>query len=229
MAQMDLSATAVPDAAPSEDTTDTRGSRLRGLLAGARDRLHRAGSDRGEGSDRDPAGRVQRLLELMAMVALPLGLVVIGLGWYGAAHTPFLFEQIPYLISGGLLGVGLVTVGGLLYLGGWLSRMASEERERSQRLEDTLGELVAAFRSGAVAAGAGASSALDAGSRAQTTDIRGGALLATPKGTMVHRPDCAVVAGRDDVRAVDPDDDGFTPCAMCDPFAEQGARAQRPW
>ena len=45
---------------------------------------------------------------------LPLGVVVIALGWYGVAHSPFAFEQNSYLISGGLFGLGLVLVGGFL-------------------------------------------------------------------------------------------------------------------
>ena len=213
----DLTATDMPgssdDADAPTDAPDTpRSSRLRGLLAGA----HGAVSRRDRGGD--PARRVQRLLEVMAMVALPMGLVAIGLGWYGAAHTPFLFEQIPYMISGGLLGVGLVTVGGLLYLGAWLSRMATQERERSSQLEDTIGELVDALRAGGATAAAG-TAARGSNGHVQTSDIRGGALLATPKGTMVHRPDCPVVAGREDVREVDADGDGYTPCGICDPLA----------
>ena len=36
-------------------------------------------------------------------------------GWYGAAHSAYLFQEIPYLISGGLLGVALVAGGGFLF------------------------------------------------------------------------------------------------------------------
>ena len=43
-----------------------------------------------------------------------LGFALMGFGWYGASHTAREIEQIPYLISGGLLGLGLVVLGGLL-------------------------------------------------------------------------------------------------------------------
>jgi hypothetical protein len=36
------------------------------------------------------------------------------LGWVGAARTAREIEQIPYLISGGIVGLGLVLLGGLL-------------------------------------------------------------------------------------------------------------------
>ena len=69
---------------------------------------------------------------------LPLGLVVIILGWYGAANTPYQYDQLSYLVSGGLLGLGLTFVGGFLYFGAWLARIADDGRESSRRLADTL-------------------------------------------------------------------------------------------
>src|SRR5438128_2494785 len=52
-----------------------------------------------------------------ALVALGFfiaGIVLVLLGWYGAAYTNILTEQIPYLISGGLLGLGLIIVAGIM-------------------------------------------------------------------------------------------------------------------
>ena len=59
-------------------------------------------------------GSLDGVLGVASAVLLPLGLALIVLGWYGAAHTPYLFEQVPYLISGGLLGLGLAVVGGFV-------------------------------------------------------------------------------------------------------------------
>ena len=47
-----------------------------------------------------------------------LGFVAVVFGWYGASHSAYLFQEIPYLISGGLLGVALVTGGGFLFFCG---------------------------------------------------------------------------------------------------------------
>ena len=69
---------------------------------------------------------------------LPLGLVVIVLGWYGVANTPFGYDQQSYMISGGFGGLALTFVGGFLYFGSWLARIAEDNREASRRLADTL-------------------------------------------------------------------------------------------
>jgi hypothetical protein len=49
---------------------------------------------------------LQVVLFVSGAVLLPLGLVVIILGWYGAAHTAYQYDQLSYLVSGGLLGLG---------------------------------------------------------------------------------------------------------------------------
>ena len=83
-----------------------------------------------------------RLLQLVLFwagaILLPLGLVVIMLGWYGAANTPYQYDQLSYLVSGGLLGLGLTFCGGFLYFGAWLARIAADQRESAKRLADTL-------------------------------------------------------------------------------------------
>jgi hypothetical protein len=45
--------------------------------------------------------------------------------------------------------------------------------------------------------------------------IDAGALFATPRGSLLHRADCAVVARRDDLKAVEPGADGYRYCTMC--------------
>src|SRR5437660_736369 len=47
----------------------------------------------------------ERWLVVAGGILMPLGLVFTLLGWYGAAHTTRLFEQVPYLISGGIIGL----------------------------------------------------------------------------------------------------------------------------
>lgn len=101
---------------------------ITGNAAGAQGRLRR-GVD--VVAPRARAARAQRLLLVLGALLLPLGLGVILLGWLGAANTPLLFEQIPYLISGGLLGLGLVFTGRFLYFAYWLTRMASQMHEQN--------------------------------------------------------------------------------------------------
>ncbi|MDT7537623.1 MAG: hypothetical protein QOI82_1208 [Actinomycetota bacterium] len=155
------------------------------------------------------AGRfeAERALAIASAVLLPLGLAVIVLGWYGAAHTPYLFEQLPYLISGGLLGLGLAIVGGLVYFGSWVARGTAEQRRQNEEVAGLLRDIREDLRGGARSA-----------PTARAAASANGSYVATAKGGMLHRPDCAVVAGRDDLRAVSSTGDGLAPCGLCNPF-----------
>lgn len=148
-----------------------------------------------------------RALAAGGAALLVLGLGAIGLGWYGASRTPYLFEQVPYLISGGLVGLGLAIVGAGMYFAYWLTRLHQETREQGRRAADVLERI-----EGLLAAG----TATPNGARAPEAPAP---LVATAKGTMFHRPDCAVVAGRKDVRTVRGDEAGLEPCRLCDPLA----------
>jgi hypothetical protein len=130
-----------------------------------------------------------------------LGLIVVVLGWYGAAHNVNLPEQIPYVISGGLLGLGLVFLGGFCYFAYWVTQLTHEQQRQTDALVTAIASLrdpEAPAAAGPVAAGAGR-------------------LVATAKGTMAHRPDCSVVAGKRGLRQVSERDD-LKPCALCNPY-----------
>ncbi|MCW2601200.1 MAG: hypothetical protein JWM02_3029 [Frankiales bacterium] len=72
------------------------------------------------------AGDHSRLLVLAGGTAVAVGLLLVVLGYLGASHTIYVFEQIPYLISGGLLGGCLVVSGGFCYFAFWLTRVHAE-------------------------------------------------------------------------------------------------------
>ena len=57
-------------------------------------------------------------------------------------------------------------------------------------------------------------------SRAPGVPSPDGMLVATMTGTMLHRPDCPVVANKakSELRAVDADDPDLKPCKICDPL-----------
>lgn len=158
-----------------------------------------------------------RLLRMAGPVLLPTGAVVILLGWYGAANTTRVFLQIPYLISGGLLGLGLMFTGGFLYFARWLTDLLDETRLRAdaaqvsaertalalERIERTLRDTTIGSPPASGAGSAGGIEVVD--------------VVATAKGTMAHRRDCRLVIGRD-VRAVT-FDDVVGPCQICRPSA----------
>ena len=137
------------------------------------------------------------------------GLIFIFLGWVGASRTPYTFEQLPYLISGGVFGLALAVLGGLAYFAYWMTRQvqatnaqADETRAALARIEDLM------------AAGAGAGRN---GSRAAETVANGKPYVTTAKGSMFHRPECVVVAGKSGLKAVGGTEKGLVPCKICDP------------
>jgi hypothetical protein len=157
---------------------------------------------------------VEQVLAVVSAVLLPLGIALIVLGWYGAAHTPYLFEQVPYLISGGLLGLGFALVGGLIYFGSWVARGAAQQQRQNDEVSELLRDIREELRQGAAAAPVPArrtpASARNGKSRAP--------FVATARGGMLHRPDCAVVAGRTDLRSIGSSGDGLAPCTLCNPL-----------
>lgn len=170
------------------------------------------------------AQRVIVILTVIGAALLPLGLVVIILGWYGAAHSPYQFQQTSYLISGGLFGLGLVFVGGFLYFGAWMARLSDTVRTENARLLTALQEQGHGARALPVQAGPPAWAAfagLGLAGDAEQTIVPTESLVATPSGTMAHRRSCTVVAGRDDLRSVALRQAGFKPCRLCEPWTDE--------
>jgi hypothetical protein len=207
---------------------------------------------------------VEQILLVAASVLFPLGIVFILLGWEGAAHNGHTYAQIDYLISGGILGLGLSVAGGFMYFGYWLSRQLGESRRQNaltvqalQRLEElldaTLSSRIASPQAPSTPApstpapstpapsprnsstrntstrnsspqnasprnaSAGKPSAHQAGADDPTGEVPAAVwLVATPRGSLLHRPECPVVAKRTDLRKVAAGTDGFGYCTMCD-------------
>jgi hypothetical protein len=148
----------------------------------------------------------ERWLAVAGGVLMPLGVGLVIIGWYGAAHTSRLFEEVPYLISGGLLGIVLATIGAALYFGYWLTRIVAGERQ----IVDGLARLEAKLDAAGLEGTAGAGAAPGVSDR----------LVATPTGTMFHRPECPVVADRpaSELRTVTLPASGMSPCKLCAPL-----------
>ena len=101
--------------------------------------------------DRARPGRssrnVRKWLEWIGMALIVFGFVCILLGWYGAANSPYLYQEIPYVISGGLLGVALVVGGGVLVRCGWSMRQIEEERRNALAIVRSVDRLERVLRS----------------------------------------------------------------------------------
>jgi hypothetical protein len=137
---------------------------------------------------------------------LPLGVVLVLLGWYGASHTVLLFEQIPYLISGGMLGLALVMGGGFVYFAYWMTLMVRENRTGREEMQAVLLRMEELMQAQAQP------------QTRRTATVASTDLVATKTGTMMHRPDCVAVDGRDNLRSVTAKTAGLTPCKLCDPL-----------
>lgn len=62
------------------------------------------------------------------------GLAALVAGWFGASGSVYPAEQIPYVISGGMVGLFLLAAGGTL----WVSADLRDEWRKLDRLEELL-------------------------------------------------------------------------------------------
>jgi hypothetical protein len=145
-----------------------------------------------------PRNGIARLPMLVGSLLAPLGVVLIVLGWLGAAHTPILQEEIAYGLSGGLVGLALVVVGSFLYFSHWQTQQIRETRAQTFQLSGELQSLQSAL-------------ALLVSSLIQGQPAL---LVATRSGTLSHRPDCSVVRSRADLKPARAD---LSPCHICQP------------
>jgi hypothetical protein len=87
--------------------------------------------------------------------ALPvIGLVLIVIAYWNASSTEFVADQVPMLISGGILGIGLAIIGVGLFirfslarlLRFWLARLVVEQQAQTDRVVEALDRVEAALR-----------------------------------------------------------------------------------
>jgi hypothetical protein len=140
----------------------------------------------------------------LGLVVVALGLLVIGIGWDGAAgsggeinHVPVVQAQLPWLLSGGFLGLGIVILGAALVI-------TNAQREGQHRLKTSLDALTQAIeRQNAASA---------------VPDDLGGLVLAGSDS--YHTSTCHLVRDRHDARPMTPEQaaaEGLTPCRVCHP------------
>ena len=150
----------------------------------------------------------------LGYIFLAAGLIALFVGWYGAAGQSIVAKQIPYVASGGLLGVVLITVGNRVFLINDLRR----DSGRLDRLEEMVAELHAVLltRTDAVPAYAATTTAGTTAAVAEAKPFR-----AVKRGTIYHLPTCTMVDGKDTVSISKGDiaSRGLKPCRICTPEA----------
>ena len=132
------------------------------------------------------------------------GFVALWAGWNGAASYDRVPAQFPYLISGGIVGLGLIVIGAAMIV-------VDTNRQGRDELQATLAELRAALEGMTPSPAATAASGAIAGPGTVVTGA-----------SSYHRPDCHLVDGKPETRILsvgEAEDDGLTPCRICKPVA----------
>ena len=140
---------------------------------------------------------------LAAALLLVAGIIIVLLGWYGAANTNILTEQVPYLISGGLLGMALIIVSAVVGSSASLERENRELRRDLTRLLSSSGNR---FMGGGLAAAP----------RGGSDD---GRVYTVPGGRSFHIAGCPIVEGKraSEMSLQEAMDAGHSACKLCGP------------
>ena len=112
----------------------------------ASDRAARLQGDAAEIHVPEPDADREALLVKVG-IALPiLGLILIGIAWFQASGSKYVADQIPMLISGGVLGLGLILLGAAIWIRYtiarlmrvWLARDLIERQRQTDRIVEAL-------------------------------------------------------------------------------------------
>jgi hypothetical protein len=142
--------------------------------------------------------------------ALAAGAVLCVLGWYGISGERYAERQLPYLASCTVPGAALIIAGAVLLTQGRTASAAA-------RVEELYALLVAAEPADAEQPGQ------ERGQAASAPLAVSGDLLMVPGGTLWHRADCPLVAGKAEAVPVDSElvaGGGLGPCPICEPTEE---------
>ncbi|MHB8328399.1 MAG: hypothetical protein ACYDD6_02015 [Acidimicrobiales bacterium] len=224
----DAEASSSPSGAPKSALAGLRGlagPKFRGAGGGGPRSPRRPGGG-GGGGGIDLRNTWQILL---GSIMVPVGIVFILISWYGAAHTPYVQQQIPYLVSGSFVGLGFLILGGLLYWAHWLYRIYDQadlhHEEQLRVFEQTLkmmAERTAPPASQPMAPPPGQSPAAPGGYSPPPpppASSEAPSYVVTPSGSVYHAPSCPVIVHHTEgLRVLGPGAVAdMDPCRICLP------------
>lgn len=166
--------------------------------------------------------RWDRFGGLLGILYCVAGLVLIFLGWNGAASYDNVAAQIPYVVSGGLAGLALCVIGA----GVMITSGARTERARLEAAIEDLRDALMRTAEAAVVTGARAGTPAPSEARAGARSVSGSVAPGASETTVLagpssyHRTDCRLVEGQsgltpmtlDAARAA-----GLDACRVCIP------------
>ncbi|MFJ8113244.1 hypothetical protein [Streptomyces sp. NPDC096132] len=150
--------------------------------------------------------RTLRPFPWAGLTALAAGAVLCVVGWYGVSGERFAERQLPYLASCTIPGAALIVAGAVLLTYG-------RTHTATARVEELYGLLVATEPEEPEEAEAPA---------AVVPVAVSGELRMVPGGTLWHRADCPLVAGKPEAVPVDGGllaSGDLDPCPICEPDA----------
>ncbi|MGH2759487.1 MAG: hypothetical protein ACRDKJ_07965 [Actinomycetota bacterium] len=143
-----------------------------------------------------------RMSNYLAFSVIGLGFLALYLGWNGAANRNCVDCQIPYLISGGMTGLGLIATGIAVLV-------VQNGRRNRVEIEQKLDVIAEALEG---------SSGNPGRAKTAARATRGGDVVAGV--TSYHRPGCRLVEGRGEAERMSVGDAkaaGLTACRVCSP------------
>jgi hypothetical protein len=152
---------------------------------------------------------------------LPLGIAVIILAWNGAAHGRVTQQQLPYVLSGGGVGLALVVIGCFFYWAHWLYRIYDQadlhHLEQMALQRELFRQLIDAVGSGRAPDGPAVPARAPTANGSLAVVRR---FVATPTGTNFHTAGCSMVAHRGDSLRWLSEEEAATmkPCRVCEPL-----------
>jgi hypothetical protein len=135
----------------------------------------------------------------IAVAMMAGGFLLIVLGWNGAANLDYVQGQLPYVISGGLAGVGLIG-------GGLALAIIQELRRGTLAVTEMLAELTEIVSQGASGGG--------------PTAVPSDGNMVVAGRTSYHKSGCHLIDGRSDLQVMSAEDAtarGLAPCRICEP------------
>ena len=99
----------------------------------------------------EPSADAEGLLLKIGLILPVIGVILILVAFWNASGSKYVADQVPMLISGGILGIGLAIIGVGLFirfslarlLRFWLARLVVEQQTQTDRVVDALARIEA--------------------------------------------------------------------------------------